>query len=252
MKLATVLDTHEDERVRIRLNGMEGVKLSVQKQPQANTIKVVDAVHQRITQLQNDQLVPKDIDITTVDDQAVFIKHALNNAARAALSGAILAMLVVYLFLGDLRRTLIIGSAIPLAIVITFIIMEVTGLTLNIMTLGGLALGIGMLVDSTIVMLENISRHQQQSLQKSENDDFEKNSSDNNIASALLAANEVNSAIVASTSTNLAAVLPFLVYGRSGWPVISGTDHYHFGGHYFLYASIAHPGTKSCSTFKAS
>ncbi len=202
-EVATVLDTHEDERVRIRLNGMEGVKLSVQKQPQANTIKVVDAVHQRITQLQNDQLVPKDIDITAVDDQAVFIKHALNNAARAALSGAILAMLVVYLFLGDLRRTLIIGSAIPLAIVITFIIMEVTGLTLNIMTLGGLALGIGMLVDSTIVMLENISRHQQQSLQKSEN----------NTTSALLAANEVNSAIVASTSTNLAAVLPFLFMG---------------------------------------
>ncbi len=212
-EVATVLDTHEDERVRIRLNGMEGVKLSVQKQPQANTIKVVYAVHQRITQLQNDKLVPEDIDITAVDDQAVFIKHALNNAARAALSGAILAMLVVYLFLGDLRRTLIIGSAIPLGIVITFIIMEVTGLTLNIMTLGGLALGIGMLVDSTIVMLENISRHQQQSLQKSENDDFEKNSSDNNTASALLAANEVNSAIVASTSTNLAAVLPFLFMG---------------------------------------
>ncbi len=207
-EVATVLDTHEDERVRIRLNGMEGVKLSVQKQPQANTIKVVDAVHQRIVQLQNDQLVPEDIDITAVDDQAVFIKHALNNAARAALSGAILAMLVVYLFLGDLRRTLIIGSAIPLAIVITFIIMEVTGLTLNIMTLGGLALGIGMLVDSTIVMLENISRHQQQSLQKSENDDFE-----NNTTSALLAAKEVNSAIVASTSTNLAAVLPFLFMG---------------------------------------
>ncbi len=211
-EVATVLDTHEDERVRIRLNGIEGVKLSVQKQPQANTIKVVDAVHQRITQLQNDQLIPEDIDITAVDDQAIFIKHALNNATRAALSGAILAMLVVYLFLGDIRRTLIIGSAIPLAIVITFIIMEVTGLTLNIMTLGGLALGIGMLVDSTIVMLENISRHQQQSLQKSDNNS-EKNSSDNNTTSALLAANEVNSAIVASTSTNLAAVLPFLFMG---------------------------------------
>ncbi len=149
-EVATVLDTHEDERVRIRLNGMEGVKLSVQKQPQANTIKVMDAVHQRITQLQNDQLVPKDIDITTVDDQAVFIKHALNNAARAALSGAILAMLVVYLFLGDLRRTLIIGSAIPLAIVITFIIMEVTGLTLNIMTLGGL---VGLLFQELIITI---------------------------------------------------------------------------------------------------
>lgn len=196
-EVADILDTHEDERVSIRLNGMEGIKLSIQKQPQANTVAVVDAIHQRIKQLKEQQLIPADIDITAVDDQAVFIKHALNNASRAALSGAMLAMLVVYLFLGDLRRTLIIGTAIPLAIVITFIIMEITGLTLNIMTLGGLALGIGMLVDSTIVMLENISRHQ-----------HEDNSSSRE--ASLKAANEVNSAIVASTSTNLAAVLPFL------------------------------------------
>ncbi|MCW8929999.1 MAG: efflux RND transporter permease subunit [Gammaproteobacteria bacterium] len=199
-EVAEILDTNEDERVSIRLNGMEGVKLSIQKQPQANTVAVVDAINQRITQLKKDELIPDDIQVTPVDDQAVFIKHALNNASRAALSGAFLAMLVVYLFLGDLRRTLIIGTAIPLAIVITFIIMEVSGLTLNIMTLGGLALGIGMLVDSTIVMLENISRHQQQ----------DNHSLKQNTNPALQAANEVNSAIVASTSTNLAAVLPFL------------------------------------------
>jgi len=197
-ELATILDTHEDERVRIRLNGIEGVKLSIQKQPSANTVAVVDAIKQRIKQLKQQQLIPADIQITAVDDQAVFIKHALNNASRAALSGAFLAMLVVYFFLGDLRRTMIIGSAIPLAIVITFIIMDITGLTLNIMTLGGLALGIGMLVDSTIVMLENISRHQQSAVQK------------NSLKPALQAASEVNSAIIASTSTNLVAVLPFL------------------------------------------
>lgn len=196
-EVARILDTHEDERIRIRLNGMEGVKLSIQKQPQANTVSVVDAVQKRIKQLADDALIPGDVQITAVDDQSVFIKHALNNASRAALSGAFLAMLVVYFFLGDLRRTLIIGTAIPLAIVITFIIMEISGLTLNIMTLGGLALGIGMLVDSTIVMLENISRHQSKEDKPDENP-------------ALEAANEVNSAIVASTSTNLAAVLPFL------------------------------------------
>lgn len=201
-EIADILDTHEDERVSIRLNGLEGVKLSIQKQPQANTVAVVDAVNQRITQLKNEQLIPEDVQITPVDDQAVFIKHALNNASRAALIGAFLAMLVVYFFLGDLRRTLIIGTAIPLAIVITFIIMEITGLTLNIMTLGGLALGIGMLVDSTIVMLENISRHQQShQLQDADSPALDP---------ALQAANEVNSAIVASTSTNLVAVLPFL------------------------------------------
>ena len=196
-EVAAILDTHEDERIRIRLNGMEGVKLSIQKQPQANTVSVVDAVQKRIQKLTDDKLIPDNVQITAVDDQSVFIKHALNNASRAALSGAFLAMLVVYFFLGDLRRTLIIGTAIPLAIVITFIIMEISGLTLNIMTLGGLALGIGMLVDSTIVMLENISRHQSKEINPDENP-------------ALEAANEVNSAIVASTSTNLAAVLPFL------------------------------------------
>ena len=201
-EVADILDTHEDERVSIRLNGMEGVKLSIQKQPQANTVAVVDAINSRIKQLKDEKLIPEDVQITAVDDQAVFIKHALNNASRAALSGAFLAMLVVYFFLGDLRRTLIIGSAIPLAIVITFIIMEISGLTLNIMTLGGLALGIGMLVDSTIVMLENISRHQQEEGSAA--------SQESSMNPALQAANEVNSAIVASTSTNLAAVLPFL------------------------------------------
>ena len=78
------------------------------------------------------------------------------------MSGAILAMLVVYIFLGNIRRTLIIGSAIPIAVLVTMIFMSMGGLTLNIMTLGGLALGIGMLVDNTIVMLENIYRHQKE------------------------------------------------------------------------------------------
>ncbi len=195
-EVASIIDTHQDKRISIRLNGIEGVKLSIQKQPQANTVAVVKAVHQQIQYLQDNNIIPHDIQITAVDDQAIFIEHALNNVSRAALSGAFLAMLVVYFFLGDIRRTLIIGSAIPLAIIITFIIMKITGLTLNIMTLGGLALGIGMLVDSTIVMLENISRHQL------------KNKSGQR--AALDAVQEVNSPIIASTSTNLAAVLPFL------------------------------------------
>jgi multidrug efflux pump subunit AcrB len=221
-EVANILDTHEDERVRIRLNGLDGIKLSIQKQPQANTVAVVDAVTQQIEKLQHDKQIPDDIQIIAVDDQAVFIRHALKNASFAALSGAFLAMLVVYFFLGDLRRTLIIGTAIPLAIFITFIIMDATGLSLNIMTLGGLALGIGMLVDSSIVMLENISRHQQTQAGNSSRDSTI-NSPDNSLKSksleksnqiaALNAANEVNSAIVASTTTNLAAVLPFLFIG---------------------------------------
>ncbi len=195
-EVAQVIDGSEEERLRIRLNGLPGIKLSIQKQPQANTVAVVDRVNARLMELKAEGLIPDDIDIHAVDDQARYIRRSLDNAISAAGSGALLAMLVVYLFLGSLRRTLIIGSAIPIAILVTFILMATGGLSLNIMTLGGLALGIGMLVDNTIVMLENIYRHQRQGEEGDE--------------APQRAAAEVNSAIVASTTTNLAAVLPFL------------------------------------------
>ncbi len=194
--LAEVVDGAERQRLRIRLNGLPGVKVSLQKQPSANTVGVVQAVDDEIARLRKSRLIPDDVVLRKVDDQAHYIRQAVDNAAGAALSGGVLAMLVVYLFLGDFRRTLIIGTAIPVAILVTFILMAVGGLTLNIMTLGGLALGIGMLVDSTIVMMENISRHQRLGDADTEQ-----------------AAAEVNSAIVASTATNLGAVLPFLFIG---------------------------------------
>jgi len=198
-ELAQVLDTHEDERLRVRANKIPGVKLSIQKQPNANTVAVVDIVNERLQWLRAQKLLPDDISVATVADQSIYIRQALNNSSLAALSGALLAMAVVYLFLGNLRRTLIIGSAIPIAIMVTFIFMGMGGLTLNIMTLGGLALGVGMLVDNTIVMLENIYRHQREG--------------ESPELSGVHAATEVNSAIVASTTTNLSAVLPFLFIG---------------------------------------
>jgi multidrug efflux pump subunit AcrB len=198
-EVAEVIDTHEDERLRVRVNGIPGIKLSIQKQPTANTVAVVNAVRQRLDWLQAQGLVPEDVRIRSVSDQSVYIRQALWNSGSAAISGALLAMAVVYVFLGNLRRTLIIGSAIPIAIMVTFVIMGVGGLTLNIMTLGGLALGIGLIVDNTIVMLENIYRHQCLG--------------EGDLDAGTHAAQEVNSAIVASTTTNLAAVLPFLFIG---------------------------------------
>ena len=197
--VAKVVDKHKDERLRIRLNKVPGVKLSIQKQPQANTIAVVNEVRHRINNLQAQNAIPEDIQLAVVDDQSVFVRHAVTNASIAAVSGALLAMCVIYLFLGSMLRTLIIGTAIPIGILVTFIIMQIFDLTLNIMTLGGLALGMGLLIDSTIVMLENITRHQSQG-EISEDD-------------AINAAIEVNSPIVASTSTNLGALLPFLFIG---------------------------------------
>ncbi|MCW8972898.1 MAG: efflux RND transporter permease subunit [Gammaproteobacteria bacterium] len=195
-QLARIHDGNSDERIKVRLDGTPGVKISIQKQPRANTVEVVDAVNQRLRQLKEQKLIPSDMQVEQVSDQAIYIRNALNNATLAALSGTLLAMLVVYLFLGDLRRTLIIGSAIPFAVMVTFALMAVGGLSFNIMTLGGLALGVGLLVDNTIVMLENIQRHQR---------DGEEGEQAGTAAAA-----EINSAIVAATSTNLAAVLPFL------------------------------------------
>jgi multidrug efflux pump subunit AcrB len=198
-EVAQVIDTHEDERLRVRLDSVPGIKLSIQKQPSANTVSVVDVVRQRLDWLQAQGLIPEDIHVDSVADQSIYIRQALNNSSMAAIAGALLAMLVVYIFLGNLRRTLIIGSAIPIAIMVTFVMMGMGGLTLNIMTLGGLALGVGLIVDNTIVMLENIYRHQCQG--------------EGDLEAGRRAAEEVNSAIVASTSTNLAAVLPFLFIG---------------------------------------
>ncbi len=197
--VAEVIDTHEDEAIRVRLNKSPGVKLSIQKQPQANTVEVAEAVIDRFEWLKHNKLIPPDISVTAVGDQSIFIKHALNNAGMAAIIGGLLAMAIIYIFLGNIKRTLIIGTAIPIGILVTFSIMEMAGLTLNIMTLGGMALGTGLLIDSTIVMLENITRHQ----------------NDGNSAEeySITAAAEVNSPIIASTMTNLAAIIPFLFIG---------------------------------------
>ena len=197
--ISRVIDSHAEERLRIRLNKEPGIKLSIQKQPQANTVEVVETVQQQIAKLKAQNIIPDDINISVVDDQSIFVKHAINNATLAVVSGAVLAMIVVYLFLGHLGRTLVIGTAIPLAIFSTFIIMSLGELSLNIMTLGGIALGVGLLVDNTIIMLENINRHQQDEKDK--------------IKAATEAAAEITSAMVASTSTNLAAIFPFLFIG---------------------------------------
>jgi CzcA family heavy metal efflux pump len=195
-ELAEIVDAHEDERIRVRYNGTPGVRLAIQKQPTANTVEVADVVAARLAELRSRQLLPPDIGVDKIGDQAIYVRQSLANAGYAALAGALLAMTVVYLFLGNLRGTLIIGSAIPISIMITFVIMAQGGLSLNLMTLGGLALGVGMLIDNTIVMLENIERHQREG--------------EAPITAASAAAGEVTSAVIAATSTNLAAVLPFL------------------------------------------
>jgi len=195
--IARVVDTHRDERVYARLNRRPAVQVAITKQPDANTVKVVDGVNAVLARLHRDGFFPPDVVTEVVEDQAFYVRAAVSGVGQAALIGGGLAMVVVFLFLRSWRRTLIIGTAIPIAILGCLALMGVSGLTLNIMSLGGLALGIGMLVDNSIVMLENIDRHQREHSDP--------------VEAAHLGAGEVASAVTASTLTNLAAVVPFLL-----------------------------------------
>jgi hydrophobe/amphiphile efflux-1 (HAE1) family protein len=197
-EIATVQDTHREQRLWARLDGVPAVKLSVRKQPTANTVRVAEEVASRMRRLGANRFIPNDITYETIQDQATFIRASVNSVRNAALAGAVLAMIVVLLFLGSLRKTFIIGLAIPTAILATFVMMGLGGLTLNIMSLGGLALGVGLLIDNSIVMLENIFRRREEGHEDA-------------TAAAHEGAAEVQGAVVAATTTNLAAVVPFLL-----------------------------------------
>jgi len=197
-EVARIADTHQEQRLWARLDGVPAVKVSVRKQPDANTVTVADGVGKRLAQLKSSRFIPPDLRFQVISDQSFFIRNAVRGVLTAALMGAILAMLVVLLFLGSLRKTFIIGLAIPLAVLATFMLMGMSGLTLNIMSLGGLALGVGMLIDNSIVMIENIYRHRQEG-------------TPDPVEAAHKGSGEVSSAVIASTLTNLAAVVPFLL-----------------------------------------
>ncbi|MGH7530025.1 MAG: efflux RND transporter permease subunit, partial [Gemmatimonadales bacterium] len=199
-EVAEVEDLHQEQRLWVRLDGVPAVKLSVRKQPDANTLEVARGVGRRLEQLgpRGSRFIPPDIRYEVISDQSFFISSAVKGVRDAAIIGGTLAMLVVLLFLGSVRKTVIIGTAIPLAVLAAFFLMGVGNLTLNIMSLGGLALGVGMLIDNAIVMLENIFRHRQMG-------------TGDPAAAAHRGAGEVTSAVVASTATSLAAVVPFLL-----------------------------------------
>lgn len=196
--IAAIADTSYEQRLWVRLDGRPAVKVSIRKQPDANTVEVADRVARRVASLQETRFIPTDITSRTVFDQSFFVRNAVSSVTDAALTGAGLAMLVVLLFLGSLRKTVIIGVSIPLAVMATFMMMGIGNLTLNIMSMGGLALGVGMLVDNSIVMLENIFRRKEMGIEDP-------------VGAAHVGAREVGGAVVASTMTNLAAVVPFLL-----------------------------------------
>lgn len=195
--IARIEDSHREQRIFARLNDVPSVKVSIQKQPNANTVDVIDGLKAKMKFLEESGIIPAGLEIRVTNDQSYYIRNSLTSVSDSALVGGLLAMVVVGFFLRSWRRTFIIATSIPIAILATFVMMGLGDLTLNIISLGGLALGIGMLVDNSIVMLENISRHQREHPDP--------------VEAARYGSNEVLSAVVASTTTNLASVLPFLL-----------------------------------------
>ena len=209
--VAEVVDGTEEQRVLVFLNGEPAVKVSVQKQPDANTIVVVDAVKEKIEFLKQSGLIPEDVVLTTTLDESQFIRNSITNVAIAGLTGSVLAAIAVLVFLGSLRQTFIIVLAIPLATLTAIILMGIFRLSLNVFSLGGLALGVGIVVDNSIVMLENIA--QGQSPSAGDRTDLGSDRQGKLIEQATESSQELESALLASTTTNLVAVLPFLLIG---------------------------------------
>jgi len=154
--LGYVADSHETQTSIVRIDDERGVFLSVNKQPGANTIAVVDQVKKLLPKLLG---VPPGVKVGITFDQSIYIRRAIESLWDEAIQGSVLAFVVILVFLRSLTSTLIISIAIPLSILLSFICMYFLGQTLNVFTLGGLALAVGRLVDDSIVELENINRH---------------------------------------------------------------------------------------------
>lgn len=195
--IAEVQDGHEEARIRTRFNSQECVKISVFKEAKANTVKTAEGVSRFLHDLKPS--LPEGIGVGFVEDQAVYVKQALNSVRNAAWVAAVLLILVIYFFLGSGRQVLIMAIALPLTLVLNFGLMKLAGFSLNIFSLGGLVVAIGVVLDNSIVVVENISR-----LRRKHSD---KNAPDH----AIEATDEVGSALVAATLSFLALFVPFLI-----------------------------------------
>ena len=191
--IADVSDTTEQRRSFMRINGKQGIQLQVQKQSGKNTVAVANAVRAEVDRVNTE--VPG-VKLIVTQDNSVFIQRAINNVQEHAVVGGILVVLIIFAFLRDFRSTLIVCTSIPVSVIGTFALLYFGGFTLNTMTFGGLALGIGMIVDAAIVVLENTHRHLHMGKDK--------------MTAAIEGSEEVWSAILASTLTHIAVFIPLL------------------------------------------
>jgi HAE1 family hydrophobic/amphiphilic exporter-1 len=201
--VADVYRGYKERKVISRINGRECIEAAIYRAADANTVSVANAVADRLNTVQANILKPRKMDYMVITNQSKFIRNTIEEVKQTAVIGGILAVLVLLYFLKNFRSTLIIGAAIPISVVITFFLMYSSDITLNIISLGGLALGIGMLVDNSIVVLESIQRYRESGV-----DPYN---------SALKGTSEVAGAVTASTLTTVAVFFPIVfVEGIAG------------------------------------
>ena len=196
--IAVVKEGYRDISQMVFINGEPGIYISIQKQSGTNSVEVADKVKEKLISV--NKSLPAGVDVSVLTDSTEMIRQALKQVVDAAVNGAALAMIVLFIFLRSFKSTFIIGLSIPVSLLITLMVMFFMGLTLNIMTLGGLTLGIGMIVDSSIVILENIFRYREKGAKAK--------------PSALLGSQEMITAIMASTLTTICVFLPVLMFKK--------------------------------------
>lgn len=199
--IAEIKDTFQERTSISRYNGRENISVSVQKQAGSNTMRLAQKVHKRLKEIERD--LPSGMDIKVIYDQSIFIKKSIRGVMHAAILGGALAFLVLLVFLRNIKAALIVAFSMPISIMVAFSLMYFNGITLNMLSLGGLALGIGMLVDNAIVVIENIYTQMQKKKDIRE--------------ASKSGASDVASAIFSSTLTTVAVFLPMIfVVGVAG------------------------------------
>ena len=154
--IAEVRDGTEDFRQFTHVNGQPGVQMRITKQSGENTVAIAQAVHREVSRINREVA---GVQLTVSNDSAVFIEQSIGSVREAVMLGSVFVVLIIFVFLRSWRSTLIICTSIPISIIGTFALLYFGGYTLNTMTFGGLALGVGMIVDASIVVLENTQRH---------------------------------------------------------------------------------------------
>ncbi len=199
--VAVVIEGQKERDSVMRVNGREAIEISLYKEGDANTVEVATDIRRTLADI--DRNLPPNFELITIYDQSAFISAAIREVQVAAVQGSILAILVLFLFLRDFRSTLIVTATIPTSVMATFALMRIEDITLNVMSLGGIALAVGMLMDNAIVVLENIARHRAAGQTKAQ--------------ASERGATEVGGAVFASTLTTIAVFLPLaFVEGIAG------------------------------------